>query len=348
MDRFDEIKERMLGNIKNKASKIEGSFTNDNISSVANELAYLMDTKVDTIIDDVMLDTAEGDNLDRKAIDFYMKRNQGKPAVGIINIKGDTGAVIYEGTELISNTGLVFVTVGDTIIDAEGNATGFIKCVDLGEKGNLPEGSITEFKDDLNGVETVFNDELSGGWDTEQDEDFRKRILNRVRKPITSGNKNHYIHWAMEITGIKHAKVEDLYAGAGTVKVVVFSKNGRVDQTTLKSVKEHIEVNRPVGASVCVESAVPKEIKIVMDIALGDDVEKNFVKKQFEEKINEYIASLEFNENKPFSYYKIGDIAFKIEGVNDVLDYSINGEKKSIKAEKNEYFRLKEVVINGS
>jgi hypothetical protein len=52
------------------------------------------------------------------------------------------------------------------------------------------------------------------------------------------------------------------------------------------------------------------------------------------------------SENKVLSFYKISDLIFNCSGVDDILDYEINGEKKSVVAGSSEFFMLEEVKIN--
>ncbi len=255
---YKEARDRMKNSLENESLKIEGSFCMDNINAVALEFQRFKTMEIDTIYDDVFLDTATGLALDLKAKEYFEERKEG-----------------------------------------------------------------------------------------ENDEDFRQRIFEKIRKRISSGNKNHYKYWAKQIEGIKDAKVLPLANGNGTVKVIVLSNDyGLVSEEVLEKVREHIEKNRPVGASVEVVSAKAKEITINLNLLLSSD--SDFVKENISEKIRDYIKEITFDESKIFSYYKVGDIVFDVEGVIDILDYTINGDKKSINSSFEEFFSLSEVTINGS
>ena len=62
---YNAILYRLKEKIQNPASKIEGSFTYDNLSSVANELAKFYSYEVGTLLDRIHVDTATGEDLDR-------------------------------------------------------------------------------------------------------------------------------------------------------------------------------------------------------------------------------------------------------------------------------------------
>ncbi len=230
----------------------------DNVQAVAIELARIMTMDVIPMPNRVMIDTAEGLYLDRKAQDFNMTRNE-----------------------------------------------------------------------------------------NETDESFRKRILEKIQRPIVSGNKNHYIHWAKEVSGVGEAKVISCWNGNGTVKVIILSDNYDVPSNkVIQNVQEYIDENKPIGAEVTVVGAEPLGVSIDAVVELESVCNIEEVKIALENELNAYLKSISFDENKTLSYYKIGDIIFAIDGVIDILNYTLNGNKTSIKTDFGEFFRLNEVMLN--
>jgi uncharacterized phage protein gp47/JayE len=71
-----EIRARMTARLTSAASKIEGSFQMDNIGAVAAELARMHSEDIDTLLDKSFLDTAVGDYLDRRGLDFGLPRKE--------------------------------------------------------------------------------------------------------------------------------------------------------------------------------------------------------------------------------------------------------------------------------
>ncbi|MBS9775029.1 MAG: baseplate J/gp47 family protein [Tenacibaculum sp.] len=345
---YDAIRNRMKDDLTTEASKIEGSFTMDNINSVSKELARITATEVDTIPDEIMLDTATGHMLDVKALEYGMVRNKERKAKGQVKVNGSTGVIIYKDTELLSKGDVPYKTMYDVIIGASGVSFVDIECEYYGLIGNAEIGSITSFKNSITGVESVINvEKITGGTEDEEDEHFRDRIYEKIRKPISSGNKNHYVYWAKEVSGIREAKVIPLFNGNGTLKVIVLSSDyDEVSGLLLENVKEHIENNRPIGASVTVESAVSKDIRLDITLQKEENISIEVIKTDLINKINDYIKTITFDETKPLSYFKIGDLAFNAEGIVDILDYTLNGSRESIQASFNEFLKLKEVVIH--
>ncbi len=350
MSRYDEIKENMRANIKSEASKVEGSFIMDNISAVATELARIMDTEVDGIIQDVFIDTASGIMLDKKASEFNEKRREAKYATGELTINGENGVFIPKGTLFKSDFGILYESLEDVEINDSLQVRVSIKCLEIGSIGNSKSGKINSFKDSLNGIISVVNEEeISGGVNEEGDESFRERIFEKIRNPIVSGNKNHYIYWAKQVPGILEAKVIPLANGNGTLKLIVLSSDyDEVQENILDNLTDYIENNRPVGASVEIVSAKRKLLSINMNLELDDDYEVLEIKEQIKARISSYLRNIAFDESKVLSFYKIGDIAFGIDGVKDVINYTINSGNVSLSTQIDEFFYLSEVVVNGS
>ena len=103
------VLKRMRDSLQNPVNKIEGGFSMDNLQAVAEEMARMDAMEVKPIPDHVLLDTAEGEYLDRKALDYNETRNPAAASVGNLLFTGEPGTVIPLGTEVLYGT-LVFVT----------------------------------------------------------------------------------------------------------------------------------------------------------------------------------------------------------------------------------------------
>lgn len=76
------VLKRMRDSLQNPVNKIEGGFSMDNLQAVAEEMARMDAMEVQPIPDHVLLDTAEGEYLDRKALDYNETRNPAAASVG--------------------------------------------------------------------------------------------------------------------------------------------------------------------------------------------------------------------------------------------------------------------------
>lgn len=123
----DAILQRMRDSLENPANKLEGGFCMDNLQAVAEEMARMDAMEVQPIPDHVLLDTAEGEYLDRKALDYNETRNPAAASVGNLLFTGEAGTAIPLGTEVLYGT-LVFETTAAAQINAEGYCEVGAKC----------------------------------------------------------------------------------------------------------------------------------------------------------------------------------------------------------------------------
>lgn len=342
----DSIKERLKNNLKTATSKLEGSLAMDNILALSSELARIYSLEISPIVDKLMLDTATGVDLDRKASDFNMRRKQATSSKGLITIKGLSGVLIEKGT-VLKLDGLEFISTKSAAIGDDLSVDIEFICLTKGAVGNIKNGNKMSFKNNLNGISEAVSSTFKGGVDEESDDDFRARVYEKIRNPITSGNANHYRLWAKEIIGIKEAKVIPIWQGAGSVKVILLSSDFDVPSAEkLAEVSEYIENQRPIGASVSVVPASTKLVNISATIRVkaGFDIEK--IKESVKKEIINYIKNIAFDDKKTLSYYKIGDLIFGIDGVDDITNYTINSAKNSLNQSFEEFFKVGEVIIN--
>lgn len=327
----------------------------DNIGAVSQELAEIVALEILPIPDNVLLDTATHDYLDRRAIDFNETRLQAQKSIGILKFIGNNSTIIPVGT-LVSYYNLRFETLEEGIIQDS-----FVminsQCTTAGLVGNINAYSIDSINNIENnlintiiGVDGVSNpDDFMGGTEDETDESFRSRILDKIQKPITSGNVYHYEYWAKQVAGVGGAKVVPCWAGAGTVKVIILSSEGDVpDDLIIQNVADFIQENRPIGADVTVVEAEPISIVIHSELELNINYSIDTITQNIKIAIQNYLNSIAFDDTKILSYYKIGDIIFDVDGVSDIISYTINGEISSIKPEFDGFFKLDEVIINGT
>ncbi len=183
--------------------------------------------------------------------------------------------------------------------------------------------------------------------DEESDEAFRSRILEKIRKPITSGNENHYVYWAKQVAGIGNAHCIPCHAGAGTVKVIVLSNEFDIPSNeAMNNVTNYINSQKPIGANVTIVSANPVEISIHAQLRLQAGVNTDSVTNHIKADIKTYLKSISMVSKSYLSYFKIGDILFNTSGVEDVSSFLINDKAESIQINIEEFFKLKEVVVN--
>lgn len=116
---------------------------------------------------------------------------------------------------------------------------------------------------------TVAVNGLAGGTDEEEEEDYRTRVLERMRSPPHGGSEDDYIAWAKEVAGVTRVWVYPEELGAGTV-VVRFVRDD--DASLIPSagevttVQDYIDERRPVTAAVTVTAPTAAALALTMAV----------------------------------------------------------------------------------
>jgi uncharacterized phage protein gp47/JayE len=340
----EEILSRLLSNISSEFDKSVGSFFYDTQKPLAIELESIYE-KLEEILLNGFAATAKGEYLDNKVAEQGLIRKPATYATGSVTVMGTRGAVISKGDKVASDT-LVFTVLETKYIEGSGTIIVSVECDTPGKIGNVPIGAINKFPVTISGLVSVTNETAAtGGYDAETDDDLRQRYFEKVSAPVSSGNKYHYINWAKEVVGVGDIKVIPLWGGPGTVKVIIINSNGGIADTSLiNEVTDKIEENRPIGASVTVESAVPIEINVSTTLTLQDNVTLEEVTPKIEVLIETYLKRTAFTQDY-ISYAHIGGAILSVDGVLDYTDLMVNGGTQNISIAENEVAVLGEVTL---
>jgi uncharacterized phage protein gp47/JayE len=223
-------------------------------------------------------DQAEAEFLARHASLFGMSRNAATFAQGTIDVTGDAGEVVPEGTVYVRADGWTYETDAELTLDGSGEGSVAVTAVTAGVDGNADEGTVLTLESPISGVDseaTVDADELSEGADQETDDDLRVRLLERLRNPPQGGSEADLIAWAKEISGVTRVWISAGELGAGTVSLrFVRDDDGDgadiiPDAGEIEAVQDHIDEERPVTMDVTV--LAPTAVPLAFTISLEPD-----------------------------------------------------------------------------
>lgn len=226
------------------------------ISRAEAGAVYLLHGHLDWIANQIIIDTAEGEWLERWASIWKIYRKVAAFAAGSAGATGTNGAVIPAGTILVRSDGVEFETDDEQTI-AAGVATLSLTAVvsDTEElSGNTAAGLSLTFQTPIyqvgNSV-TVGVAGITGGAPQENDDDLRDRLLFRIQNPPRGGHLNDYIAWAREVSGVTRAWSFSHWTGIGKVGVTFMLDNSDPtipDAPKLAEVLAYIETKRPATA----------------------------------------------------------------------------------------------------
>ncbi|GMB01081.1 phage tail protein [Pelosinus sp. IPA-1] len=340
-----EIQTRLKADLAtqlNGQSSVEGTFNKDMIAanSIEFEQAY---AEMNLMVEAAFANTSWGKYLTMRAAEFGVIRKEATKAIGKLKIVGEAGASIIKGSLFTTAQGIKFYSTADAKVGTDGTITIDIEAGTAGTVGIVEAGTIINIPMSIPNVVSCTNEAATyDGFEEETDAELLERYLLKVRTPATSGNKYHYQNWALSIAGVGQAKPIPLWAGAGTVKVIIINSDGKTASAELiQKVADYIETVRPIGATVTVTSPAPTMININADMKGTYDIDK------IKTSINSYFKKNVFN----MSYVSIAQIGKMILESNDgtIKDYDnllINNQDKNISLTDEELPAVGEVVLN--
>ena len=345
----EDILQSMNSRLTLGENKTEGTFGQDILASVAYELDKTEETKINTLLDRAFALTAKGEDLDRVGADNDVIRKPAQAAKVTVTVTGNKDIIVTSGLQ-ISYADLIFKSLETKQIPEGGTVDVEFQCETAGTVGNIPAGAQFDFVSQVYGLTSaVAKSAGHDGFDTEDDESYRERILAKIRSEASSGNAAHYKQWAEEIPGVSKALIKPLAYGNGTVGVRIATPDNQTpSEDLIKQVKAHIDAEKPIGSTVTVESVEYVDTNVVANLNIDSSSSKEAVKSQFDEKLAEYLKSLDTDADEPpvISYLKMSDLLFDCKGVKDVLSFTLNGGIVSIQLTDIQIARVGETTIN--
>ena len=270
------------------------------------------------------IDTAYGEWLDKHGQHpaIQLERNQGNEAVGEVTFTipsvSTEQTIIPEGTLLASTeTGLQFSTDYDAVIEiGDLNVDVQCTCMSVGEDGNVVSGSIDLIDDDfidVHGITVTNADAFTGGVDYEEDEAYRARLLEYVRRE-DFGSLPYYINLAETVPGVHDVKLVD-QVGI-TKKILVNGDVKETSDTLLVDVLTRFSDTRNLGINHTFNVAKPTFVKYSLEVTVDVDVE--LPSGTFEDLLVKYVDGgySTFDGRIEFNGVRIGQSITKDEFVN--------------------------------
>lgn len=343
----ESIRKSMTDALTTDIDVREGSFTADILSPVSVELWKLY-ASLNELISIAYPDESSGEYIDRKCSYYGIVRKTGTKAEVILTITGTDGKVVPKGTAFLNAENLRFLLEKDAKI-SEGKCEVLAVAADVGSVYNIAAGEVFRPLNSLSGIETVINTAAAyGGTDPESDVSLLQRLYARLREPATSGNIYHYRQWALACEGVGEARVIPLWAGPGTVKVLIASdEKTPVDDAVITSAFEYIESQRPIGAAVTVATIESLNIDIAADLAIDTSTTLEEVKTAFEKALDNYFKEIALVQYT-VPYIRIGYLLAGIDGVLDYSNLTINGGVANITVGSEQVPQRGTVTLNES
>jgi uncharacterized phage protein gp47/JayE len=359
----------MLLRVSDRRDKRQGSIIYDTLAPVAAELAQ-QDIDIEIFTLQSYIYTMVGENLDNWAANFLMHRYGASRAVKIAEF-ADAGNAPFNVDlgDRFSTVGMKHNLIYRAVLNyADGQA--LVECETLGTAGNDYLGTILPLGV-INGLKTA---EIIGlqrpAQDVESDDDFRERIVERLRRKAYGGNIADYIEFTTAIEGVGGVKVFSAWQGGGTVKLSIVGGDYKpASDEFVGTVQETIDpLNMsgggiasglglgiaPIGHRV---SVVTPDIEL-MEIACTVTAQSGYALPQLvpliEEALEGYFDALRHEWAKSESLWifsaRVSAAIMNVEGVANVSNISVNGMATDVELRQDKYVQtipiLSRVVID--
>ena len=351
---FEQILDRTLSNeLLSDVDKREGSIVYDTLAPVCMELADAY-VKMDILESQLSLLTATGTNLDNRAYEQGMAREQATQAERIGTFKKyqvdeQTGEYIKdendnkilidmdipEGSRFVSpeNDNIIYEFIGKD--DKDEN---ILRCETYGTAGNEYIGTILPLTAIPDLVEAKITGTHIPAQDTENDDELRTRVINKLNSLSFGGNIDSYIEKVSSIDGVGTCKVFPAWQYNGSVLLsVVDSSYEPITQSFADRIKEEIDPEEssgqgvgfaPIGHYVTITTPIKSNVKVQFHLDLEADVTAGNVREECERRIEEYFNSVrhEFYQDKTLGIYRarIIDTIIEIPEVLNITNVLLN------------------------
>jgi uncharacterized phage protein gp47/JayE len=233
------------------------------MSDSMSGLAHLTMLYLDWLAKQLLPDTAETEWLDRHGViwlenaDGSKGRKVATYANGDVQFEGVPTTIIPVGTLLSGANGVQYQTVSEGVIGSGGLGTSQSVALTAGNIGNMTDGSSVAPTQPIVGITTAtLLGDMSGGVDTETDDQLRERILFRIQNPPMGGSQADYVRWAMAVPGVTRAwAASEIGPGSMTVRFLMddmYPDNyGLPTEDDINEVRDYIDSKRPVTVYDC-------------------------------------------------------------------------------------------------
>jgi uncharacterized phage protein gp47/JayE len=255
------------------------------LADTQGALCFLTLEYIDWLSLQLLPDTAETEWLDRHGdiwlvnADGTVGRKQATLAVGSVAATGVADSIIPAGS--LMGSGIQNATYQVTEMTTVGGGPTPVPVTSLiaGSDGNLEPGDPLNFLVVIPGVDPdVLVIGMSGGADTETDDELRTRILQRIRNPPQGGDQADYVLWALEVPGVTRAWCSPLEMGMGTVTVRFMMDDLRADNggfpigIDIDAVTAYLDLKRPVAVKdFFVVAPIPCPLNVTLSNLVTDN-----------------------------------------------------------------------------
>ncbi len=325
---FANLLAEMLADVNSAVDKREGSLIYDALAPAARQLALFYQA-LDGVLDNGFADTAAREYLILRARERGIEPYAASAALGLGKISG-TAAV---GTRLVCDK---FCW---EVVELLEDGQCYLQCETVGSAPNHTLGRLVpvEYLEGLGSAELV--DIIIPGRDEEDTEALRERYISSLTEQSFGGNRADYIEKTMSVDGVGGVRVYPVWAGGGSVRVVVCDADmGAPSAELVERVQEILDPLdgqgeglgvAPIGHVVTVQGAAETAVELGADIMLEEgrvwvDVQP-LVEQVMAEYLHEVAAGWTSSEVLIVRVSQVEARLLALDGILDISAVTLNG-----------------------
>ena len=359
----EDIHERMMNNLPSDIDKMPGGFPYDMTMPSAELASEFINFHLMRSIMLAFPQWAWNDWLDLHGEEAGLERHEATYASGEITVEGTEGTSVPEGsvfsTAIVNDEPAVeFMSTENIIIGASGEANIHVIAVKPGIASNVSKNTVIMQNKSIQGITSVTNkNDITGGTEAENDDDYRERInfANSTEDMSYVGNDSDYKRWAMSVDGVGTCLVIPAWNGPGTVKLVLLDSAGNPASEDLceevydKIVSPEDRTTRlmPTGtAELTVAPATTVTVSFTCTGISYDSTKTNIeqIKADFKSAIESvYTRAKELGK---IVYHQAESLITDIEGVNDYESFLMNGTENDIELTLEQYPKTSDIIFS--
>ena len=339
----------MLDNVPNDIDKREGSIIYDAVAPAAMVSAQ-QSLSLANIIRETYIKTAQGEFLDYRAVEHGTSRYAATNTEVKAKFNDD------DGNPVNVEVGDRFASIAEspifyTVIKANNDGTAEMQAEEAGTSANSYIGQVLPVTPNDNLAWAEITEVTIPARDEETDDHLRERILKSDAWLAYGGNIADYLDMIHKISEVGAAQIYPVWAGSGTVKLVIVNNDLMPASPDLvKKVKNIIDPEdneaqgvglAPIDHRVTVVAPEVLKVDVSIQLQLTDQANKVAVEKGIKDMLNELFSELRkdwdtinatVGRGYSLSIYRSRILSkiMLIDGVADSQLPKLNGEDKDI------------------
>ena len=339
----------MLDNVPNDIDKREGSIIYDAVAPAAMVNAQ-QSLSLANIIRETYIKTAQGEFLDYRAVEHGTSRYLATQTEVKAKFNDD------DGNPVNVEVGDRFASIAEspifyTVIKANNDGTAEMQAEEPGTSANSYIGQVLPVTPNDNLAWAEITEIIAPARDAETDDHLRERILKNDAWLAYGGNIADYLDMIHKISEVGAAQIYPVWAGSGTVKLVIVNNDLMPASPDLvKKVKNIIDPEdneaqgvglAPIDHRVTVVAPEVLKVDVSIQLQLTDQANKVAVEKGIKDMLNELFSELRkdwdtinatVGRGYSLSIYRSRILSkiMLIDGVADSQLPKLNGEDKDI------------------